>query len=597
MRGKRPKPDAPPAALVEVWREFQNHETFLRESVRIRDKRGTPVPFRLQPAQIRLREKIEDCQRRKRPVRLLYLKARQVMVSAGVAGEYFHVVPFRTGQKARIVAHCEDSAKLIFGYYKQLHDSYQPFRGVAHLPRCVKDAEDAGVLEYENGSRFQIQTAKTVEGGRGGSFRLLHLSEYAFWPHARKLMTGLMQSVPDDPDTMVIIESTANGVGNDFHSRWEEACDPASGSEWIPVFFAWWEHPEYWMEVDDPAKFQASLTEEEQRLQEKFGLKLEQLEWRRWTIRNDCDRSEEIFRQEYPAEPDEAFLSSGRPRFSLRHLSRMPVDEQPLVGELEMVQNGPKKTIAFLPQPESRGALTVFKRPAAGHRYVIGVDVAEGIDAGGGELGRIDPDYSVSDVVDAANGEEVAQLRGRIEPASFAHYVALLGEWYQWAYIVPEANGPGLAFIDALLREGYPPTLIYHRQPDTEDTFTDRAGDVRQKIGWKTTQVTRVQLLSHLDSLIREFGLIMRSKQTVRECQRMIYKPNGRAEAGPGFHDDCVFAVALCGQGMLTMPKDGTLRQMQKRFNGPSTPVKNPTGAVAKYGQGRQAERGIVIRL
>ena len=51
-------------------------------------------------------------------------------------------------------------------------------------------------------------------------------------------MTGLMQSVPDDPETCVIVESTANGVGNAFHKLWQLATDPEIESEWIGLFFA-----------------------------------------------------------------------------------------------------------------------------------------------------------------------------------------------------------------------------------------------------------------------------------------------------------------------------------------------------------------------
>jgi hypothetical protein len=217
VQGKRPPVDPVPDDLKTAYEDFHNHATFCRESLSIRDKYGKTVTFELQPAQIKLNAIIEDCRRRRKPVRIIVLKARQVMVSAGVAAEYFHEIPFNPGQKARIIAHNDDSAKLIFSYYHQLSNNYTSFRGIANLPAVVKDAEDAGILEYENGSRFQVQTANSVEGGRGGSNRFLHFSEYGFYRDAKRLLTGIMQTVPDDPDTMVIIESTANGVGGDFY--------------------------------------------------------------------------------------------------------------------------------------------------------------------------------------------------------------------------------------------------------------------------------------------------------------------------------------------------------------------------------------------
>jgi hypothetical protein len=34
---------------------------------------------------------------------------------------------------------------------------------------------------------------------------------------------GVVQAVPDEPDTEIILESTANGVGGEFHERWQQA--------------------------------------------------------------------------------------------------------------------------------------------------------------------------------------------------------------------------------------------------------------------------------------------------------------------------------------------------------------------------------------
>src|SRR5262249_51565784 len=157
-------------------------------------------------------------------------------------------------------AHQETASKNIFDYYHQLAENYTPFRGLANIPPLIQDAEESGELEWANRSWIHIATANNLNIGRGSSIRFLHLSEYAFWRNAKVLMTGLMQTVPHDPDTMVVIESTANGVGGDFYARWQEASDPSSDSEWIAVFFAWWEHPEYTLPVADPSAFQASLT-------------------------------------------------------------------------------------------------------------------------------------------------------------------------------------------------------------------------------------------------------------------------------------------------------------------------------------------------
>lgn len=588
------------AEKEEILRRFRDHKTFCRESCAIRDKRGTPVPFILGPAQEKLEAAIADRRRRGRPVRILFLKARQVWVSTGTAAEFFHDCAFAPGQKALVVAHDAEATRNIFGYYQQLNEYYKPFGGVIRTLPVIRNNEN--LLAWEGGGYVRVATANTLTSGRSFSLRFLHLSEFAFWRDARTLMTGLMQSVPDDPDTIVIIESTANGRGNEFHRLVMEAMDPTSESDWVLVFFAWWEHPEYRLKLDAPAEFQASLSSEEIELRDKYNLSLEQLAWRRWAIRNKCGGSAEVFKQEYPSCPEEAFLSTGRPRFDQKALERMPAarkgEDAPAVtaGELEVIRNGPKETIAFM--PGDRGAMVLYKKPGTGKQYVIGVDVAEGIDASA-RLGAADPDYSVACVLDQHTGEQVAKVRGRIEPAAFADYVALLARYYNWAFVVPEANGPGIAFIEGLLRNEFPPALIYHRRPSPEEEFADRDSTTLSLLGWKTSTSSRVQLISQHDRNIREFGIILTDPVTLQEHINFVIKGNGRAEAPDNEHDDEVFACALAGVGLEAAPVDRTVGGVRKPR--PESERKlNPSGAVKKYGQRRpmgEIHRGELIRF
>lgn len=583
----------------EVLRGFRDHQTFCEESCAIRDKLGKTVPFRLGPAQLKLEEAIQERRRKKRPVRLIVLKARQVWISAGTAAEFFHDCAFVPGQKGLVVAHEVEAARNIFGYYQQLQANYKPFGGYLQTLPVLRNNDN--LLAWQGGGYVKIATAGNLKTGRSFSLRFLHLSEFAFWRDAKTLMTGLLQAVPDDPNTIVIVESTANGQGNEFHKLCLEAMDPTVDSDWILVFFAWFEHPEYSIEPVDAAAFQASLSKEERELRDTYNLTLAQLNWRRWAIRNKCQGSPEIFRQEYPSNPTEAFLASGRPRFSHQHLNRMPAArkdarEAGTVGELEQFRNGPREVIGFF--PGDRGALVVYKKPAPGKQYVIGIDVAEGIDASE-SLGASDPDYTVACVVDQSTGEQVAKLRGRIEPGAAAEYVELLARWYNWAYLVPESNGPGIAFLEGILRLGYPPALIYHRRPAPDEQFDDGDHTELSRIGWKTSQVTRVQLLSKLDLAIREFSIIITDPITLQEHLFFVTKANGRAEAQDGQHDDEVFAAALAVVGMETAPADRAIAGV-KRDKPQGARAPKSSGTVTRYGRGRmdgRIDRGELVRF
>lgn len=549
---------------IEALQDFKDHATFCRESLEIRDKSGLQIPMELGPAQIRLAATIAKLRKESRPIRLIFLKARQVWVSTGFAAQCFHRIPFTAGQRALIVAHQKDAAANIFSYYAQFHNSYKPFRGKAGLPGDVaySEAKDGGYIRYANHSEISVATANNVRVGRSFSYRALHLSEFAFWTHPKILMDGLMQCVPDDPETMVLIESTANGMGNEFHRIWQRANDPAdTDCEWTPIFFAWWEHPEYTRPLPCSSReFQDSLDNEEIGLVERFAVKLEQLSWRRWNIANKCNGSVETFHQECPSTPDEAFLASGRPRLSMVHLGRMPVMNGQRC-ELEVIDQGPSKRIVRV--PSQNAPLEIFLPPKARHRYVCGVDTATGIDtaavAGKSTPGYEDPDYSVGSLFDIDTGEQCAVARGRIQPGAFADLLYVVMWYYNWAYCVPEVNGEGLAFLEALLRLGYPPGRIYHRLPTADEQFSSGQEHIHEKLGWKTTTVTRPQLISKLDNAIREMGIFLYDKQTVSECRSFVYKPNGRIEHADGSHDDTVFGAGLAVVGIEAAPADKRL--------------------------------------
>ncbi len=566
-----------------ILEEFHDHPKFCRESLRIQSKQGPIVSFELQPAQIKLHEAIEKQRAMGVPVRIVYLKPRRVMISAGVAAEFFHKVPFHAGQSALVVAHKLSAARQIWNYHRNFHRLYRPFRGLIELPRAVRKPGARGAIEYENGSTIEIETAKNLDAGRAYSIRFLQLSEYAYYRNASKVALGLVNSVPDDPDTMIVKESTANGVGNAFHKDCLEAMDPTSGSGWLFVFFAWFEHPEYVIAFrpgEERARFQATLNADELEMMRKFGLTLEQLAWRRWCIKNKCEGSVEMFHQEYPSTAEEAFLYSGRPRFSHKQLAKMPVIADAPSGDLVAIP-GPRPRLAF--EAGDRGALVVYKRPQPNRRYAAGIDVCEGIDVGDGTIGGEDPDWSVANFFDCDTGEQVAKLRARMEPAPFAEYLVAVQQWYNWAFLVPEANGPGIALMERLLGFGCPPGLIYHRRPQPDEQFSGNAGTSLQLLGWKQNMVSRVQLISLHDAAIRELAIILHDPNTIAEHYTFIVKPNGRAEHQNGCHDDEVISAALGVVGIQHPPPDPRLQSVGNR-----SPV---MAGVRTYGQSRQDDQ------
>lgn len=538
---------------LESLRDFYDHPLFCREALTIRDKSGIRVPMILSPLGLKLCKAVEKQERTGRPVRIfLGPKPRQAFASTVVASIIYKRVAYLPGQHAMAFGDVYRTAKNLWSYYHQFaKDSAPEFRGIPR-PK-IKRANRDKLIEWHGGSWVEMQSAESSTPGRSFSVRHFHFSEYAFYQHASDLMTGAMNSIPNDPLTTVIVESTAFGMGGDFYNMWERLSDRANGEDWEVVFSEWFEHPEYVRALEvDPRQFQDSMNEEERRLQ-IAGCKFEQLNWRRWKIRTDLEGSVRRFHQEFPATPEEAFLTSGRTVFDMDAVGRMPVIRAWLAGELRKIQIGTAETIQFVPREDGQGPLQILRRPEKGAAYVIGVDTAEGKDAGDGR-GETNSDFSTAVVLNQATGEQVAVLRTRHMATSvFGDYVVDLALWYNGAFLTPEANSYGNAVLQVILNRQYPIERIYWRQRQATDQRHGRLEDLGFWTGGGRDG-TKVQLISSLDTAMIHGAIAVTHPQTVQELRTYVRDAMGRTNAAEGKHDDLVIALALAVVGMRTAP-------------------------------------------
>ena len=116
-----------------------------------------------------------------------------------------------------------------------------------------------------------------------------------------------MQAVAKADGSEIILESTANGLGNEFHKRWQDA--EAGIGDYIAIFLPWFWDPDYRRPV--PSGF--VLDDDEQEHAQAYGLDLEQMAWRRATTAELGDPL--LFKQEYPATASEAFQVTGHDSF------------------------------------------------------------------------------------------------------------------------------------------------------------------------------------------------------------------------------------------------------------------------------------------
>ena len=496
---------------------------YIESCLKIKTKSGTVVPFRLNDAQRKLYAVAKRQQDAGKPVRLIILKARQLGFSTLTEGLIFHACATRKNVNALIVAHREDATANLFRMSKLFYDE---------LPAPVKPmlrASNAQELVFENPSKLRSEREArpglrsrircATAGGRGigrsDTLQCVHLSEYAFWPDGAdgkaSTLAGILQAVPSLPGTMVVIESTANGF-EDFKERWDAAV--AGENDFEPVFFAWFENPDYSMPVVPGTEW----TPEERDLKAAYRLTDEQLQWRRWCIANNCGGSLDMFRQEYPASPGEAFLHSGTSVF----------DNEQIVLRLER-----------LPSPAGRGeftdgewtesetgAITLYELPEDGVPYVLGGDTA-----GEGS------DWFTAIVIDNVSGRIAAKLRQKYSEPEYVRQICALGRFYNDALVAIETNFSTYPVMKLQEME-YPNQYSRER----EDTYTRQ---MRKSYGFRTDRQSRPRAIANLVEVFSSHPEWFTDRELLEEMLTFCYNEDHRPEALAGKHDDLVMGAAI----------------------------------------------------
>lgn len=297
---------------------------YARNCLTIRSKSGKEQPLVFNRAQTFIHEQLEAQRERTGRVRALILKGRQQGCSTYVGGRFYHRTTWSTGIRTFILTH-EDAAtqnlfEMVNRYHEHCPQYVRPSTGAANAKELFFDKLDSG---------YKVGTAGTKGVGRSSTIQLFHGSEVAFWPNAESHAAGVLQAVPDEEGTEVILESTANGVGNFYHQKWRDA-ENGEG-EFIAVFVPW-----FWQEEYRKAPGDGFVpTDEEQEYAELYGLDWEQIAWRRNKIAELKDAA--LFKQEYPATSAEAFQMSGHDSFiKPEQIARARKAECEAIGPLVM---------------------------------------------------------------------------------------------------------------------------------------------------------------------------------------------------------------------------------------------------------------------
>lgn len=529
----------------------------------IRDKQASVHLIELNRAQRDFIEKMEKQLRETGRVRIIVLKARQLGMSTLAQGIEMTEKFRRSNNFGLVLSHEGGSAKYLYNMNRRALAEKWPLGPI----KLKKDRLDGMEIGPPVNSTTETATAKNAGSGRSRTIQFLHASECGFYDNAETLMLGMLQSVPDF-GSVVILESTANGIGNWFHKQWELA--EAGQSSFIPLFYPWHEHEEYRFEfssVEDRAAFVQTYSKVEEEISREFELSPEQMKWRRMTIIDKCEGDATMFKQEHPMTPDEAFIVSGRPVFDPDNMKKI-LDK---ARKTEPISKGYVAPDGAGIVEEESGPLWIYELPDPDEDYALGIDTAEGKirsrDAGFMDVSGRDPDFNAACVIRMSDGVEVARYMSNYSPGLYSADMISLGYFYgiasqckEPALLIPERNSIGQAVIDDFMEAQYP-RLFVHK---TFNRFSADGGWTKN-IGFRTGVDNRDILIKDLQTEIMEGNSGITDRTTAKHVSSMRRNSMGKAEAASGAHDDLAFAYMLAKIGRREVRIEAGLEEVDRR--------------------------------
>lgn len=510
------------AILEERRRCATDFAYFAEKYCKIRNKDGESVPFKLNRVQRDLLAMIERQWASDRGyVRIVVLKARQQGFSTFMQAYSYWWLKHRSTKQAFVVANLKKVSEALFGMlqytHKMMPEKMRPKLSKGSVRQMVFSDLDTSI---------EVDTAGAEDLGRGRTLNLAWLSEVAFWQEstAQKNLQSIIVACPKKKNSIVIVESTANGVSGAYYDLYHRA--PGNGFE---QFFSPWFYSEDYTDEDYGPDFgvdstPGELTIEEKELMAEHGLTLGQINWRRGEMLRA--ETHEDFMREFPATPQDAFQNSGSPLFSPVHLETL---RKAAVNPVKRLHYNEADDV-FEERKDRQGDLTLFEEPVKGKVYYIGADVAQGTGRG---------DYSIAQILDEDRRQVGIYRSNKIDPWFYGQVLNRLGRMFNTAEIIIEVNAVGHTAKSRLSREFHYPNLYLRvRDEKVSDEYTDN-------IGFDTNRKTKPLIISRLQDAVKKGNIIVNCPITLDEMRTFIRTDAGGLEASPGAHDDTVMALAM----------------------------------------------------
>ena len=500
--------------------------------------------------QVEVSDIIKWCHDNERPARIIILKPRRRGSSTvSVAAGYRRLQATRSTGCIAGGAHFQGKKlfKMLEIYAE--NDSADP--------RTCQVLAD--IARFDNGSEMDRITLSNPQAGRAGGYQVLVITEMAFLSNegvadAASVVSGLIKTVLFKKDTIIILESTANGANGDYYERWQDGISfeefKAGRNGYIRVFYAWFQFADLRMAPAREGIHSADdYTVEERQLADRWKLDIQQVAWMRWAIREECNRDFGKFQEDYPFDPESAFRTSGKCKFDGEVLQDMRTLAGSGVYEDGFLTQQANATVSFQPSHNGDGDIRVWERPHEGLSYLISVDPA-------GELSQTKgADTDCHSVLVWRKGfhdsrlnqwrpaKVVARLKApfRGDGDIVAGHTARLSFYYGRCIVGIESNC-GLDQIRHLRNVGVP---IHQRRELSARTNKPVLMD-----GFRMGGAERKPLIEGLAAAIRTREVDFSCLNIIDEMTTFITRENGRAEAAQGHHDDDCMSAAIAWELM-----------------------------------------------
>lgn len=557
--------------------------------VKIHNKEaGQDVLFRLRYPQRLLVTRFEEKRKADLPIRLILLKARQWGGSTTTQLymawlQFFH----KQGLNSLIIAHqgsASDEIKDMFDTMikdypvELLHQPGEPYS--EKEPKLVNAGKSGTISRVpQRNCKIKIGTAERPDGCRGGAYSLVHLSEVGIWKKTdgkspEDIVRSACSGILLKPMTMIVMESTANGTNNFFHSEYMAASNPAVRSQFESLFIAWFQIEQYSIPFKDEAEKRefasrliagkdsdavASNREESGRYLWWLWEKGASLEAINWYVNERAGKNDHgIMASEYPSDDVEAFVHSGTMVFDRYKVEALADTCKPprFVGEVTANADDGEdalKNVHFT--DDSKGSLSIWAMPESDPDFTVSDRYLTVVDIGGRS---VKADWSVILVIDRLNIMEggrptvVAQWYGHCDIDILAWKAAQIASFYNNALLVIESNTLETHDRERQIDGGDQSYYVLNQLSAVYDNLYARRqseDEIRQgiprKYGFHTNISTKPMIISTLIKAVRDKLYTERDRGALDELLCYERKPNGAYGAVVGKHDDRLMTRAI----------------------------------------------------